>query len=154
MFSLEKIVEIVFKIFHKGISLYTKNRYEYKNVSDYLTETINRIDDGINALRTRDLKASLTHLKIALLALKFSELNIMTDNINKELYLARNLAILAFDTLDDVVDKITVTKIIIATSFLLFDIDNEQSLIISNIHVALERLLKIKTVKYLIESEY
>jgi hypothetical protein len=141
---IENAVKFVAKIlFQKAATVCLDNKIEYQKTKDTLTDKIDRIENSLKLLQTRDLMASLEYFKIALTAIKSKEY--ICDNVKKDLENSRKLAILAYDTVSSINDKLTTTKIVIATSILLFSED--EVLLSVNVSSALERLLKNKTIQ-------
>lgn len=145
----EAITFVAKIIYQKTIDKHLGNKIEYENIKDNLTDKINIIENGIKSLRIKDLMASLEYFKIALNIIKDKQC--ICRNVRKDLENARKLAITAYDTVSSIDDKLTTTKIIIATAILLFE--NDETVLKVNITSALERLLKNKIIQKTVACE-
>ena len=120
----------------KAMLRYLDDRAEYQASSRCLTDQLVRIEQSIDALRTKELMASLEHFKIAIALIRGK--NTLCEHASRDLVKSRDLAIIAYDAVQSIDKKLTATKICIATSILLFG--NDRVACYVGIGSAIERL--------------
>jgi hypothetical protein len=139
-------IECIANIF---VTSYLDNKVEYETTKNILSNKLNQIQSSIESIRIKDLMASLEHFKIALLTLKYKK--IICKNVKKNLERARELAILGFETALIIENKLIITKIIIASSILLYY--NDKIALNINLSYALDRLLKQNIIRETVANE-
>ncbi|AYV77859.1 MAG: hypothetical protein Edafosvirus2_38 [Edafosvirus sp.] len=149
------------------------DKVEYEKTRDLITKSIIRIEEGVDALRTRELKAAREHLKIALESIqtdkhfKLSKIETKVDHdtilvptseykvpdiIWEDFKSARNLAIIAFDSVASGKEKLLAMRIVITASIYLFA--NNIDILTTNINSMLERLSKVESIRNTFKKYY
>jgi len=153
LFQLYAGLRVVSEVLRRTTVYLLKDKCEYEDLGKKINTELENIDQAIRCIRISDLKAAIEHLKVAIIAIKLDPMKKYNEMIIRDLKSARNLAMLGFETVSDINEKIIATKIIIISSLILFH-ENESDYLTININVALKRLFDIECVQRAITDDY